>query len=75
MCAPSTLKIDATQVAGNRARLWIDGQGPYAGRVDGDTITLENFNGRYRLTVGGDGAFVYTGNRGKRYAGKCKGQI
>ncbi|MCM2561070.1 hypothetical protein M8756_01570 [Lutimaribacter sp. EGI FJ00015] len=75
MCAPSGLTIEVAQTQGPRARLWIDGQGPYAARVSDDTITLDSFNGRYRLTLRNDGAFSYTGNRGKTFTGRCEGRF
>ena len=71
MCAPSTLRIEVTP----EDRLWIDRQGPYAATrpQDGDTRvwTVEAFGG-HALRVEPGGAFVYFGNRGKRFIGQCE---
>ena len=75
MCAPSNLTIAATRRGGARAHLWIDGQGPYAGRVTESGVALEGFAGRYRLNLRDDGAFTYTGNRGKTFTGRCEGSL
>ena len=75
MCAQSNLTIEATRRPGAAAHLWIDGQGPYAGRIVESGIALEGFGGSYRLNLGADGTFTYTGNRGKTFTGRCEGNL
>ncbi len=71
MCAPSTLRIEVT----GANRLWIDRQGPYAADLARSATarvwTVAAFGGAHMLEVAGDGAFVYRGNRGKRFLGTC----
>lgn len=72
MCAPSALRIE---VAGD-GRLWIDHQGPYpAGESREGAVRLWSVEafGSLVLRVGADGDFVYVGNRGKRFSGRCEG--
>ena len=78
MCAPSTLEIDVKR-RGAGAWLWIDHQGPYGARMEreGDItrFTLNSFGGRYQLALMPDGRFLYRGNRGKRFTGRCEGEL
>ncbi|MCR8547184.1 hypothetical protein M4578_05050 [Salipiger sp. P9] len=79
MCAPSELSIDIARNGAAAARLWIDLQGPYPAalerREDGMRLVLDAFGGGYEMEIGADGAFVYRGNRGKRYLGTCEGAL
>ncbi|MDQ2092770.1 hypothetical protein [Rhodalgimonas zhirmunskyi] len=72
MCAPSSLKIKVSA----ENRLWIDAQGPYGARLsregDARVWTIRAFGGAHALRVEADGAFLYLGNRGKRYRGTCR---
>lgn len=75
MCAPSTLPILLKPYQG-RVHLWIDHQGPYAAdraAGDGQRWVLEAFVG-HELNIAPDGAFLYRGNRGKRFLGQCETQ-
>ncbi|MFC4733299.1 hypothetical protein [Salipiger abyssi] len=78
MCAPSTLSIEAER-AGGGAHLWIDRQGPYPASVtrgaDGLELAVEGFGGGHGMQVQADGAFIYRGNRGKRFSGTCEGML
>lgn len=78
MCAPSSLQIEAVR-SGAAARLWIDLQGPYPAaleqRGDGMRLVIEAFGGGHELEIGADRAFVYRGNRGKRFSGTCEGAL
>lgn len=70
MCAPSSLLIRVDR-RGPGARLWIDRQGPYAARTQAGALVVEAFGPGYQLQIAPDGAFLYTGNRGKRFTGHC----
>ncbi|MEQ9693871.1 hypothetical protein [Shimia sp. SDUM112013] len=74
MCAASTLEIKI-KPRGGYTDLWIGGEGPYAGKPDhtGDKRRwiVSAFGGSHALTLQPDGAFLYHGNRGKRFTGTC----
>ena len=70
MCALSALMIRVDR-RGPGAQLWIDRQGPYAARAQAGALVVEAFGPAYRLDIAPDGAFLYTGNRGKRFSGHC----
>ncbi len=77
MCAPSSLSIVAKR-RGAWVDMWIDRQGPYraelAHRTHETRLTLPLFE-RHEMIVQADGAFLYRGNRGKRYSGRCQGEL
>lgn len=77
MCAPSALSIVAAR-RDARVDMWIDRQGPYGAdfmrQEDGIRLTLPLFKG-HEMIVEADGAFLYRGNRGKRYTGFCEGEL
>ncbi len=77
MCAPSSLSIVA-ETRGAGVDMWIDRQGPYRADLsqgaDGQRLTLPLFK-RHEMVVAADGAFLYRGNRGKRYTGHCEGAL
>ena len=77
MCAPSSLSI----VAERRdawVDMWIDRQGPYGAELvrgaSETRLSLPLFRG-HEMIVQADGAFLYRGNRGKRYTGRCEGEL
>ncbi|KHQ54149.1 1-deoxy-D-xylulose-5-phosphate synthase [Mameliella alba] len=74
MCAPSALRIDLARGPGD-ARLWINGQGPYpATRADlaAEVWRIDLWGGDHRIELGPGEAFLYRGNRGKRFSGTCE---
>lgn len=77
MCAPSALSIVAER-RDARVDMWIDRQGPYGADVvrQGNDVrlTLPLFKG-HEMIIEADGAFLYRGNRGKRYTGFCEGDL
>jgi len=77
MCAPSALSI-VVERRDAWVDLWIDRQGPSRAdlvRSAHETrLTLPLFKG-HEMIVQGDGSFLYRGNRGKRYSGRCEGEL
>ncbi len=70
MCAPSTLQIEVAARGPDGAHLWIDWQGPYAAQAVDGGWRLEAFPDHV-LRIDAAGGFLYTGNRGKRFTGRC----
>jgi len=77
MCAPSALSIKAER-RGAWVDMWIDNQGPYRAefsrRAQEARLTLPLFED-HEMILEPDGAFLYRGNRGKRYSGRCEGGL
>jgi len=77
MCAPSSLSIKAERRDG-WVDMWIDRQGPYRAELARSAhetrLTLPLFKD-HEMIVEPDGSFLYRGNRGKRYIGRCEGEL